>query len=249
LATEEFTITEFAEYPGKGIQATCNGMQIKIGKASWVCEKRWFAESLTEEGSSIFISVDGLFKGRFILQQDYREGIFHMLRTISKTKELHIISGDNPSAEPLLRKELGKAVAMHFHMSPEDKLEYIQALQAKRRKVIMIGDGLNDAGALKKADIGIAVSDQSQYFTPACDAILEGASLKSFDKILATAASGKKIVVAGFAISIAYNIAGMYFATQAMLSPMIAAILMPASTISIIALSYFGVVLKGSSKT
>ena len=249
LATEECTITEFTEYPGKGIEATCHGMKIKIGKAEWVCDNKWFAESIAEEGSSIYISINGLYKGRFTLQQDYREGIFPLLRSVSKTRELHIISGDNPSAEPLLRKELGNAIAMHFNMSPEDKLEYIQALQSTRKKVIMIGDGLNDAGALKKADVGIAVSDQSQYFTPACDAILEGASLKKLDTILTTAASGKQIVVAGFALSIAYNIAGMYFATQAMLSPMIAAILMPASTISIIALSYFGVTLKGSSKT
>jgi Cu+-exporting ATPase len=249
LSIEEFTISEFAEYPGKGIEATCQGMKIKIGKVDWVCESRWFIEALPEEGSSVSISIDGLYKGRFTLQQDYREGIFNMLRNVSKTKELHIISGDNPSSEQALRKELGKSVPMLFYMSPEDKLEYIQALQSTGKKVIMIGDGLNDAGALKKADAGIAVSDQSQYFTPACDAIIDGSSLKHFDTILATAASGKKIVVAGFALSIAYNIAGMYFATQALLSPMIAAILMPASTISIIALSYFGVALKGPSKT
>jgi Cu+-exporting ATPase len=240
LTNEEISISEFSEYPGKGIEATCHGMKIKIGKADWVCENKWFAESFTEEGSCISISIDGLYKGRFTLQQDYREGIFPLLRNVSKTRELHIISGDNPSAEPLLRKELGKAIAIHFYMSPEDKLEYIQSLQARGKKVIMLGDGLNDAGALKKADVGIAVSDQSHYFTPACDAIIEGSSLKRFDTILATAASGKKIVVAGFALSIAYNIAGMYFATQALLSPMIAAILMPASTISIIALSYWG---------
>ena len=240
-ATNESVITAFAEYPGKGIEATGNGMTIKMGKANWVCEDKWFVASLPEEGSSIFISINGLYKGYFSLQQDYREGIFNMLRNIAQKNELHIISGDNPTAEPTLRKELGDGVSMHFQMTPENKLDYIQSLQTAGKKVIMIGDGLNDAGALKKADVGIAVSDQSQYFTPACDAILDGQSLKYFNKILAAASSGKKIVAAGFALSIAYNLAGMYFATQALLSPMIAAILMPASTISIIVLSYVGV--------
>lgn len=239
--SEEPVISAFAEFPGKGMEATCNGMTIKMGKADWVCENRWFASSLPLEGSSVSVSINGLYKGRFTLQQDYREGIFNMLRIIMKKNELHILSGDNPSAQAELRKELGTNVEMHFYMTPEQKLTYIQQLQAKGKKVIMVGDGLNDAGALKKADVGIAVSDQSQYFTPACDAILDGASLKKFNTILLAAASGKKIVTAGFILSIAYNLAGMYFATQALLSPMIAAILMPASTISIIILSYGGV--------
>lgn len=241
---EEFesaiSITSFEEFPGKGIEATANGNQIKMGKAEWICDNKWFAENFNEEGAAIHVSINNMYKGRFILQQDYREGIFNMLRSVSNGKELHIISGDNTVAESTLRKELGQDVSLHFHMSPEDKLEYISSLQSCGKKVIMVGDGLNDAGALKKADVGIAVSDQSQYFTPACDSILEGRSLKSLDRILQHAASGKKLVAAGFAISIVYNIAGMYFATQAMLSPMIAAILMPASTISIIALSYWG---------
>lgn len=241
---EEFetaiSITSFEEFPGKGIEATANGNQIKMGKADWVCDNKWFSENFNEEGAAIHVSINNMYKGRFTLQQDYREGIFNMLKSVSNSKELHIISGDNTLAESTLRKELGQDVSLHFHMSPEDKLEYISSLQSYGKKVIMVGDGLNDAGALKKADVGIAVSDQSQYFTPACDAILEGRSLKSLDRILQHAASGKKLVVAGFAISIVYNIAGMYFATQAMLSPMIAAILMPASTISIIALSYWG---------
>lgn len=241
---EEFetaiSITSFEEFPGKGIEATANGNQIKMGKADWVCDNKWFAENFNEEGAAIHVSINNMYKGRFTLQQDYREGIFNMLRSVSNSKELHIISGDNTVGESTLRKELGQDVSLHFHMSPEDKLEYISSLQSCGKKVIMVGDGLNDAGALKKADVGIAVSDQSQYFTPACEAILEGRSLKSLDRILQYAASGKKLVAAGFAISIVYNIAGMYFATQAMLSPMIAAILMPASTISIIALSYWG---------
>ena len=100
----------------------------------------------------------------------------------------------------------------------------------------MLGDGLNDAGALKQSDAGIAVSDNNAQFTPASDAILDGSKIHLLDKFLGYARSGKKIVTASFILSILYNIAGLSFAVQAALSPMVAAILMPASSISIVLL-------------
>lgn len=98
----------------------------------------------------------------------------------------------------------------------------------------MLGDGLNDAGALMQSDVGIAVSDNTSRFTPACDAILDGACINRIDKLLSYAKAGKKIVTASFILSILYNIAGLSFAVSAGLSPLVAAILMPVSSISII---------------
>ena len=100
----------------------------------------------------------------------------------------------------------------------------------------MVGDGLNDAGALQQSDVGIAVTDLSNHFTPACDAILAGSRMSRLDGLLNLARAGKGIVAASFALSIAYNVVGLSFATQALLSPLVAAILMPASSISIILL-------------
>jgi len=98
----------------------------------------------------------------------------------------------------------------------------------------MLGDGLNDAGALMQSNIGIAVSDNSARFTPACDAILDGDHVKYLHRFLAFARSGKKIIAASFILSILYNMVGLSFAVSAGLSPMVAAILMPASSISIV---------------
>ena len=100
----------------------------------------------------------------------------------------------------------------------------------------MIGDGLNDAGALMQSNVGIAVSDNTSQFTPACDAILDGSRVSSIDKFISFARSGKNIVTASFILSILYNIIGLSFAVQGILSPMVAAILMPASSISIVLL-------------
>ncbi len=232
-------ITAYHETPGKGITATCNGHQIRLGKAGFVCEDKWFAEAFSEEGSTIHLSINGLYKGRFRIAKDYRKGIFDMIRSLTNEgKEAHIISGDNASEEKFLQQQLGNTTTMLFNQSPEDKLQYIKSLQAEGKKVIMVGDGLNDAGALQQSHAGIAVTDHSNYFTPACDAILEGKNMAKLHQLIRITSTGKKIVAASFALSILYNIMGMYFATQALLSPMIAAILMPASTISIILLAY-----------
>ena len=102
---------------------------------------------------------------------------------------------------------------------------------------MMVGDGLNDAGALKKCDLGIAVSDQTHLFTPASDAILEGGMIPNLDHLFRYAKKGKTIIIILFILSILYNLVGMYFATRAQLSPMVAAILMPISSISIVSLS------------
>ena len=154
--------------------------------------------------------------------------------------EVHILSGDNNGEESFLKKSTREKAILNFNKSPEDKLQFIAQLQNHGQKVIMIGDGLNDAGALQQSNIGLAVTDNSNYFTPACDGILDGKSVSQIHKLIELARSGKKIISIGFALSIAYNFVGISFAAKGQLSPMIAAILMPASTISIILLTSIG---------
>ncbi|MFY8165000.1 MAG: HAD-IC family P-type ATPase, partial [Sediminibacterium sp.] len=126
---------------------------------------------------------------------------------------------------------------MLFEQNPQDKLQYIKQLQDQGHRVMMIGDGLNDAGALQKSDVGIAVTDQTHLFTPASDGILEGSIIQSLHGLLAFAKKAKRIITFIFILSLLYNLVGMYFATRAQLSPMVAAILMPISSISIVSLS------------
>jgi Cu+-exporting ATPase len=229
----------YEEIPGKGIQARSKNKTLRLGKIDFVCDDRWFSTMMQEEGTSVHISIDGMYKGKFQLQQTYRDGVFEMIHLLANNyPTIHILSGDNDREKKYLEHVLGKKANFHFNKNPDEKLTFIQSLQHDGKKVIMVGDGLNDAGALQQSDVGIAVTDQSNYFTPACDAILEGASLNKLNKLIQLAKSGKTIVALSFALSIAYNIIGMYFSTQALLSPLIAAILMPASTISIILLTY-----------
>lgn len=155
----------------------------------------------------------------------------------NKGYQIHLLSGDHPTEKNNLLKLLGTDIPMKFEQSPEDKLNYIQMLQSQGHRVMMVGDGLNDAGALQKSNVGIAVTDQSHLFTPASDAILEGGEMHQLSALIEYSKKAKQIIILIFILSICYNIIGMYFATRAQLSPMVAAILMPISSISIVALS------------
>jgi Cu+-exporting ATPase len=98
---------------------------------------------------------------------------------------------------------------------------------------MMIGDGLNDSGALKQSDIGVAVTDSASNFTPGSDAILLADKLDKLSDFILLAKKSVQTVYVSFFISVFYNIIGLIFAVQGILSPFIAAIFMPVSSISI----------------
>jgi Cu+-exporting ATPase len=220
---------------GKGTIAKCEGEPVFIGSASLLMDH---GIHIPNPGAGVFIAINNEYLGKFKINHVYRKDVKEM---ISRLKlhgyKIHLLSGDHPTEKNNLVHLLGADTPMLFEQNPNDKLQYIQNLQSNGQKVMMVGDGLNDAGALKKCDVGIAVTDQTHLFTPASDAILEGNMIKSFDLLLEYAKKGKFIIVIIFMFSIVYNIVGMYFATRAALSPMVAAILMPISSISIVALS------------
>jgi Cu+-exporting ATPase len=172
--------------------------------------------------------------GFFTVTNSYREGIGEVVKSLSKRFKLSLLSGDNEGEKFNLLKFFNKEDELLFNQSPEDKLNYIQSLQFSNTKVLMVGDGLNDAGALKQSDVGIAVTEDISSFSPACDAILDASNLNMLPKFLNYSQSAIKIIYISFVISFFYNLVGLSFAIQGMLSPLIAAILMPLSSISVV---------------
>ena len=149
--------------------------------------------------------------------------------------QIDILSGDNSSEEILLKQKAPKVSEMRFNQSPENKLEFIQILQNQNQKVAMFGDGLNDAGALKQSNVGIAVADDTNTFTPSSDVIMNGEKLTKIKNYLDLCKDAMTIVKATFIISFLYNIVGLSFAVTGNMSPLFAAILMPISSITVVA--------------
>ena len=148
--------------------------------------------------------------------------------------ELKVLSGDTNKDEIALKEFFPANAKIQFNQSPIEKLSAITNAQNDGKRVMMVGDGLNDAGALKQSDFGIALTDNINNFTPGCDAILKGSSLQYLPSLIQLSKDGLKIIKISFAIALTYNFIGVYFAVQGTLYPLVAAVLMPLSTITII---------------
>ncbi|WP_242478829.1 HAD family hydrolase [Hymenobacter lapidiphilus] len=128
---------------------------------------------------------------------------------------------------------LGPDAALHFGQSPADKLAYIAAERAKGHTVVMVGDGLNDAGALRAADAGLALTDTLTNFSPACDALLDAAEFGRLATFMRFSRACLRVVLVTFALSFCYNAFGLALAVQGLFTPIVSAILMPISSLSV----------------
>jgi len=223
-------VERFSEDAGRGITATANGLTVKMGSPV-------FVEALPVKAHTdtrVYVSLNGEVKGYFTFENTYRNGLQRLIARLSRQYRLHLVSGDNDNQQSFLEEQFPKSSQLRFNQSPEDKLRFIQNLQQQRHIVLMIGDGLNDAGALQQSDAGIAITEDVNNFSPACDVIMSSRQFEQLPRLLQYASLHKWFVGGSFVLSLVYNVIGLYFALQGQLKPVIAAILMPASSLSII---------------
>lgn len=233
LAVEAFT-----EVVGHGVQAVVDGWVVKVGKASFVTND---PPTTAETETTVHISIEHEYRGSFGFPVTYRTGLDELLTELAKTYPLYLLSGDNTSAasNPLLTNWF-PLNHMSFNCQPQQKLDRVRELQAQGHRVLMIGDGLNDAGALKQADVGIAITDDTIQFTPASDAILDASSLTQLLDFLRYSRFGMNLVRVSFGVSVCYNLVGLSYALTGHLSPLVAAILMPISSATMLAIAAVG---------
>jgi Cu+-exporting ATPase len=226
--TETPEVHHYSEVSGKGISGDINGRHYIAGSAVHAGNSAQSAHGASE----VWIAVNNKVRGHFVIHNRLRDALQNITENLKEKYRLELLSGDNDSQAALLQPIFGDR--MKFSCTPQDKLDHIAALQKEGNKVIMIGDGLNDAGALAQADAGIAISDNTNNFFPACDAILDGRSFAKLPELLRYTKVAKRIVVAAFVVSVCYNFFGMYYSLTGQMSPLIAAVLMPLSSFSVI---------------
>ena len=220
----------FDEIPGKGIQAKIFDRQIQIGSAS-------FVGKIQEEGlqqTAVHIKIDEVYCGHYIFNNEYRTGLEDLFQLLNKKYEIKILSGDNEGERPTLEKLLPNGVELVFNQKPDEKLAFIKQLQEQGKNVMMVGDGLNDAGALAQSNVGISISENVNVFSPACDAILDASEFFKLNYFLNLSKDAIKTIKMSFALSLLYNVVGLSFAITGNLLPLVAAIIMPLSTITIV---------------
>lgn len=236
----ELVFDTFKEIPNKGLTATFRSDTFKIGSVSHVGIEMPLQQN-EQLVTRVYFSINENVIGSFILTHAYRTELGDVLNQISKHNQIHLLSGDNDKQRTQLSQYFNQT-QMRFNQTPEDKLNYIAALKSNHI-VMMVGDGLNDAGALKAADIGVSITEDTSHFTPASDIIFDASAFGLFPNFIQFANSTLRVIYGSFVLSLIYNIIGLFFAVQGLLSPLFAAVIMPLSSITIILFTTLGTTL------
>ncbi len=226
----------YTEESGKGTETIINENTVRIGSAKWVGAGEEVNNTDSADASRVYVSIDGIIPGYFELANQYRTGMNELVGNLRNSvgENVYLLSGDNDREQKNLAPVFGNEGQLRFRQTPHDKLAFIEGLRAGKAEVLMIGDGLNDAGALRSSTVGISLAEDTSSFTPASDVIMEAGSLRLLDRVLGFSKKAITIIYISFGISLLYNIIGLSYAVTGTLSPLICAIIMPVSSISVI---------------
>jgi len=239
LGGDALPVAGFRETPGCGVEGHVAGRKILLGSQAWVgaAVRIDSRTAISANGSTVFVAIDGKLLGSFALKNTLRPEVEKLIGQLGGKFELALLSGDNEREAARFKNIFGEYSVLKFNQSPADKLNFVRELQERGCKVMMVGDGLNDAGALKQADVGVAVVEQAGVFSPASDVILDAAELPQLARVLEFSRRAARVVRAGFVISALYNVAGVSIAAAGLLAPVVCAILMPISTATVVVFS------------
>lgn len=224
---------------GVGAQLTVNGeTQVwALGRAAYVAKIAGEPpqdEQASESGSAVYLGNQLGFQAVFYLQDPLKEGAEEVVRKLKRQHlTLHLLSGDRETAVAETARALGIA---HYRAQamPEDKLEYVKALQKEGKKVLMIGDGINDAPVLAQADTSAAVAGGTDIARDGADIVLLNEDLNTVPHMLAQAGRTRQIIRQNLSWASAYNIIAVPLAVLGYVQPWIAALGMSFSSLVVL---------------
>ncbi|MBK7754605.1 MAG: heavy metal translocating P-type ATPase [Flavobacteriales bacterium] len=221
--------SDVEEHVGQGIAGSIQGVRVRIGAAPF-CGGEELERANGE--AHVHVTIGGLHRGHFSIRKRARNGIADAVTHLRERMRVALLTGDRQ-----VDTDLGAAfkdALVRTGCSPVDKSNAVKAEQERGHRVLMVGDGLNDAGALAQSDVSITVTETSAALTPASDAIMDARSIVQLPHFLRMARRARRIVIASLFISLCYNITGVSFAVSGHLTPLIAAILMPLSSVTVV---------------
>lgn len=232
------SFNRFKNVEGMGIEAEIEGRFYQLGSATFV----GLTNEVKVKSMVVYLKIDEVIKGRFEFEKPFRQGVSQTFaELIGDGFSLAVLSGDHSSEKSLIQNQVACDIPFYFHQSPVEKKQKIEEIQNSGKLCAMIGDGLNDAGALQSAEVGIAIADDTNRFTPASNVIMQGSQFNLLPKVFKLCKSTQRIIVIAFALSLLYNFTSLWFAVQGLMKPVIAAIIMPATSITMIVLTTLSV--------
>ena len=220
---------DVAEHPGQGLSCLTDAGEVRLGSGVF-CG----AESDVGDSAELWFKPangDAVpFRFTDTIKADARETV---ARLKSAGFAIEILSGDRPDTVKAVAVELGLADAWRARATPADKVARLEALAGQGRKVLMVGDGLNDAPALALGHASMSPSDAADISQTSADFVFQGAGLSVIVDAIAVARAAEKMSFQNFGIALAYNVVFVPVAVLGFVTPLIAAIAMSASSIAV----------------
>ncbi|MFN7118266.1 MAG: heavy metal translocating P-type ATPase [Saprospiraceae bacterium] len=225
-----YPVKEWKETVGKGIEGIVGQKLIKIGSKALIDS---FLHVQCPDDKGVYIQINESIRGYFQISNQYRNGLNEVVNYCKNLGKIFLLSGDNDREKSFLTPVFNGGQLL-FRQTPQDKLDFVKTLQKEHHKVLMLGDGLNDAGALQQSDAGIVVTENTNNFTPACDAILHADQFEQLPQLMEYARKSINLVYAAYGMAFIYNIFGLSYAVTGIFTPVVAAILMPLSSVTVV---------------
>jgi Cu2+-exporting ATPase len=227
---EDVRVTEVRELPGSGIEGIIGAHIWRLGRSDWAVDA-----GIAPSGAGPCLSRDGILVGKFDVSDTLREGAAAAVAALKHAGlTVELLSGD---AEPETRRiaRLTGIDRATGRQRPDDKVRRVETLGREEHRVLMVGDGINDAPALAAAHVSMAPSTAADVGRSAADLVFLGSSLRSVPEAVSVARRAMRLVRQNIALSIAYNALALPLAVSGYVTPLVAAIAMSSSSILVVA--------------